>query len=33
MLFLSTLLISMFITMVMIPILRTAAVRLQAGLD
>lgn len=33
MLFLSTLLISMFITMALIPILRTAAVRLQFGLD
>ena len=33
MLFLTTLLISMFITMALIPILRTAAVRLQAGLD
>jgi UDP-GlcNAc:undecaprenyl-phosphate GlcNAc-1-phosphate transferase len=33
MLFLSTLLISMFITMALIPILRMAAVRLHAGLD
>jgi UDP-GlcNAc:undecaprenyl-phosphate GlcNAc-1-phosphate transferase len=33
MLYLSTLLISMFITMALIPILRTAAVRLHAGLD
>jgi UDP-GlcNAc:undecaprenyl-phosphate GlcNAc-1-phosphate transferase len=33
MVFLSTLLISMFITMALIPILRTAAVRLHAGLD
>jgi UDP-GlcNAc:undecaprenyl-phosphate GlcNAc-1-phosphate transferase len=33
MLFLSTLLISMFITMALIPILRTAALRLHAGLD
>jgi UDP-GlcNAc:undecaprenyl-phosphate GlcNAc-1-phosphate transferase len=33
MLFLSTLLISMFITMALIPILRTAAVRLGCGLD
>ncbi len=33
MIFLSTLLISMFITMALISILRTAAVRLQAGLD
>ncbi len=33
MLYLSTLLIAMFITMALIPILRTAAVRLHAGLD
>jgi UDP-GlcNAc:undecaprenyl-phosphate GlcNAc-1-phosphate transferase len=33
MLYLSTLLIAMFITMALIPILRMAAVRLQAGLD
>jgi hypothetical protein len=33
MLFLSTLLISMFITMALIPILRTGALRLKAGLD
>ena len=33
MVFLSTLLISMFITMALIPILRMAAVRLHAGLD
>ena len=33
MIFLSTLLISMFITMALIPILRMAAVRLHAGLD
>jgi len=33
MLFLSTLLISMFITMALVPILRLAAVRLQAGMD
>ena len=33
MLYLSTLLISMFVTMALIPILRTVAVRLQAGLD
>jgi tetratricopeptide (TPR) repeat protein len=33
MLFLSTLLISMFITMALVPILRMAAVRLNAGLD
>ena len=33
MLFLSTLLISMFITMALVPILRMAAVRLHAGLD
>jgi UDP-GlcNAc:undecaprenyl-phosphate GlcNAc-1-phosphate transferase len=33
MLFLSTLLISMFITLALIPILRMAAVRLQAGMD
>jgi UDP-GlcNAc:undecaprenyl-phosphate GlcNAc-1-phosphate transferase len=33
MLFLSTLLISMFTTMALIPILRTAALRLKAGLD
>jgi UDP-GlcNAc:undecaprenyl-phosphate GlcNAc-1-phosphate transferase len=33
MVLLSTLLISMFITMALIPILRTAAVRLQTGLD
>jgi UDP-GlcNAc:undecaprenyl-phosphate GlcNAc-1-phosphate transferase len=33
MVFLSTLLISMFITMALIPILRTAAVRLGCGLD
>ncbi len=33
MLFLSTLLISMFITMALVPILRLVAVRLRAGLD
>jgi UDP-GlcNAc:undecaprenyl-phosphate GlcNAc-1-phosphate transferase len=33
MIFLSTLLISMFIAMALIPILRMAAVRLHAGLD
>ena len=33
MVFLSTLLISMFVTMALIPILRTVALRLHAGLD
>lgn len=33
MVFLSTLLISMFVTMALVPILRAAAVRLHAGLD